>query len=383
MAYVIGLMSGTSLDGVDVALVDIQGHGISTQIKLVDFLTLPFDSAIKHQIQEVLSLETSDVQKICSLNARLGYTFAKGAKTICDKNNLQPADIKAIGSHGQTIWHQPQAEGMFVPSTLQIGEPAVIAFETGIQVVSNFRTMDMAAGGQGAPLVPYTEWLLYRSDSHSRLLQNIGGIGNVTVMPKGCQLAQVTAFDTGPGNMIIDGLCQQLFGVDYDKDGALAAKGHINTALLDACMTHPYLQQTPPKSTGRELFGASYVNQLMADYGHLDKHDLLATMVLFTAKTIEQSYRQFVFPHQSIDQVVVSGGGSYNRTLMRMLQDLLADTCQVLTCEDLGYSSEAKEAVAFAILANETLHQQPSNVPSVTGASRPVVLGSITQAPRV
>jgi anhydro-N-acetylmuramic acid kinase len=374
-------MSGTSLDGIDIALVRIQNSGRDTKAELIDFLTLPFSEEIRQEIVDSISIERSNVQLICSLNFKLGYLFADAVKQICKCNNLSLSEIAVIGSHGQTIYHQPEQEGNFIPSTLQIGEPAVIAYETNTVVVSNFRTMDMAAGGQGAPLVPYTEWILYGSETKSRLLQNIGGIGNVTVIPKAASLEDVYAFDTGPGNMIIDELCRKLFNIPYDKGGKLAAKGTVNKELLKRCMDIPYITAKPPKSTGRELFGKQFVDKIIEQYNHISKYDLLATMTMFTAKTIAENYRRFIFPNLQVDEVIVGGGGSYNDKLLAMLRELLQNECEVLTQEDIGLSSEAKEAVAFAILANETMNGNCSNVPSATGAKHPVILGNITLPP--
>jgi len=382
MGYVVGLMSGTSLDGIDAALVNIKGSGQSSQLEVIDFITLPFSEEERLEIMNSLAVETSDVKQICSLNFSLGYKFADAVKQICQKNKLSLEELDAIGSHGQTIYHQPKQEGKFIPSTLQIGEPAIIAYETGTLVVSNFRTMDMATGGQGAPLVPYTEWLMYTDSGKSRLLQNIGGIGNVTVLPKNAKLEDIEAFDTGPGNMIIDEICKQLFHVPYDKGGCLAEQGTINERLLEACMNIPYIMETPPKSTGRELFGKEFVTELIKKNSHLSKYDLLATMTMFTAKSIAINYQTFILPHCNVNEVIVGGGGSYNKTLMGMLKNLLKDDCYVLTQEEIGFSSDAKEAVAFALLANETINGNGSNVPRATGANEHVILGNITLPPR-
>lgn len=381
MGYVVGLMSGTSLDGVDVALVEIKGNGVESKITLIDFMTLSFSEEERKEIMNSLSVDTSNVQQICSLNFSLGYKFADAVKVICKKNHIPLEKLDVIGSHGQTIYHQPKVEGKFIPSTLQIGEPAVIAYETNAKVVSNFRTMDMAAGGQGAPLVPYTEWVLYGDHEKSRLLQNVGGIGNVTVLPKQANLEDISAFDTGPGNMIIDEICKQLFHVPYDNGGSLAAQGTVNEKLLEQCMNIPYILEEPPKSTGREIFGKEFVSELIEENSSLSKYDLLATMTMFTAKSIAVNYQKFIFPNYKIDEVIIGGGGSYNLTFIRMLKELLKEDCEVMTQEEVGYSSEAKEAIAFALLANETLHGNGSNVPNATGAKECVILGNITLPP--
>ncbi|EUJ22761.1 anhydro-N-acetylmuramic acid kinase [Listeria grandensis FSL F6-0971] len=379
--HIVGLMSGTSLDGIDVALLDVQeieGH-LST--KLIDFKTVPFQTGIINEIRKSLRIDQSDSQLICSLNFKLGVLFAESVKMICSKNGIAASELGVIGSHGQTIFHQPEQVDSFAASTLQIGEPAVIAYETGATVVSNFRTMDMAAGGQGAPLVPFTELLLYRDSHKNRLLQNIGGIGNVTVLPKNATLDHVFAFDTGPGNMIIDDLMQRLFSRDYDDGGDIAAHGHVNEDLLAYCMDNSFITAPIPKSTGRELFGTEYTDKLLTTYGHLAPADLVATLTMFTAKTIVSNYEQFVFPKLAIDEIIISGGGSYNKTLLRYLAELLKGHCEVLTQEDIGYSSDAKEAVAFGLLAYETLHGRPSNVPAATGARDHVILGNVTYPP--
>ncbi len=284
-----------------------------------------------------------------------------------------------IGSHGQTIYHQPKPEGNMIASTLQIGEPAVIAYDTNTTVISNFRTMDMAAGGQGAPLVPYSEVILYRDPSKNRLLQNIGGIGNVTVIPSQKSDQNVIAFDTGPGNMIIDEVCQRLFQLPYDQNGEIAEQGEVVDEILTYCMNHPFLKMNPPKSTGREQFGEEFVSQLLKRYEKYSKENILTTVTMFTASSIVYHYKEFILPYYEIAEVILGGGGSYNDTLVEMIRYGLKDEkCTIFIQEDIGYSSEAKEAIAFAILANETYHRNPSNVPSATGAKKSVVLGNVT-----
>ncbi|MGG1364399.1 anhydro-N-acetylmuramic acid kinase AnmK [Priestia megaterium] len=379
--YAVGLMSGTSLDGIDAALVQIEGSGYESKVKLLHFITVPFSPQLKKEIEQALSFEHSNVQLICSLNFKLGYAFADAVKKVCQEARFSLEQIDVIGSHGQTIYHQPYASGSTAMSTLQIGEPAVIAYETKTKVVANFRVMDMAAGGQGAPLVPHTERILYSHDERTRLLQNIGGIGNVTLIPPKKSPIPVVAFDTGPGNMMIDEACQQLFNVSFDENGRLAAGGKIISELLEDCMNHDYMKLSPPKSTGRELFGTQYTRRLLENYSKHKKEDLLATITMFTASSIVHHYETFIFPVYSIDEVIIGGGGSYNNTLMNMIKTQIGKRCSVYTQEEIGMSSEAKEAVAFAVLANETLSGYPSNVPSATGALSPVILGNITPVP--
>ncbi|HDR7276637.1 TPA: anhydro-N-acetylmuramic acid kinase AnmK [Bacillus paranthracis] len=380
--YIAGVMSGTSLDGIDVALVRIEGSGVDSKVKLIHFTTVPFRNDIKSEIQQALSIENSNVQLICSLNFKLGLCFANAVKEVCKEANFSLEQLDLIGSHGQTIYHQPKPEGNMIASTLQIGEPAVIAYDTNTTVISNFRTMDMAAGGQGAPLVPYSEVILYRDPSKNRLLQNIGGIGNVTVIPSQKSDQNVIAFDTGPGNMIIDEVCQRLFQLPYDQNGEIAKQGRVVDEILTYCMNHPFLKMNPPKSTGREQFGEEFVSQLLKRYEKHSKENILTTVTMFTASSIVHHYKEFILPYYEIDEVILGGGGSYNNTLVEMIRYGLKDEkCTIFIQEDIGYSSEAKEAIAFAILANETYHRNPSNVPSATGAKQSVVLGNITFPP--
>ncbi|OOZ81678.1 anhydro-N-acetylmuramic acid kinase [Bacillus cereus] len=380
--YIAGVMSGTSLDGIDVALVRIEGSGVDSKVKLIHFTTVPFRNDIKSEIQQALSIENSNVQLICSLNFKLGLCFANAVKEVCKEANFSLEQLDLIGSHGQTIYHQPEQDGNRIPSTLQIGEPAVIAYETNTMVISNFRTMDMAAGGQGAPLVPYSEVILYRDPSKNRLLQNIGGISNVTVIPNQQSDQNVIAFDTGPGNMIIDEVCQRLFQLPYDQNGEIAKQGRVVDEILTYCISHPFLKMNPPKSTGREQFGEKFASELLKRFEKHSKENILTTVTMFTANSIVHHYKKFILPYYEIDEVILGGGGSYNSTLVEMLRNGLKDeNCAIFIQEDIGYSSEAKEAIAFAILANETHHRNPSNVPSATGAKQSVVLGNITFPP--
>ena len=380
--YIAGVMSGTSLDGIDVAFVHIEGNSFDSKVELIHFTTVPFSSDIKNEIQQALSIDTSNVQLICSLNFKLGLCFANAVKEVCKKANFSLEQLDLIGSHGQTIYHQPKQEGNIISSTLQIGEPAVMAYETETTVISNFRTMDMAAGGQGAPLVPYSEIILYRHQTKNRLLQNIGGIGNVTVIPSKRSNESVIAFDTGPGNMVIDEVCQRLFHVPYDQNGGLAKQGVVVDEILTYCMNHPFLNMQPPKSTGREQFGKGFVSELLKRFEKYSKESILTTVTMFTACSIVHHYKEFILPHYEIDEVILGGGGSYNDTLVEMVRNgLKEEKCAIFIQEDIGYSSAAKEAIAFAILANETYHRNPSNVPSATGAKKSVVLGNTTFPP--
>lgn len=378
--YAVGLMSGTSLDGVDAALVEISGSGRDTAVKLLHFLSTEIPAQIKDEIKRAVRCDTSRVDLICSLNFKLGYLFADAVKGVCGEYGLGLDDLDFIASHGQTIWHIPKAESTHIRSTLQIGEPAVIAFETRTQVVSNFRTMDVAAGGEGAPLVPFSEFILYGLKTENIALQNIGGIGNVTVIPADCGINDTFAFDTGPGNMIIDEAMNCLFGKRYDDNGCMAAKGVVNRDMLDELMHHPYIDMPLPKSTGREMFGEEFTRTLINNWSHIAKEDVIATVTMFTAQSIAYAYNKFVLPHVPLTRIIVGGGGAHNATLMRQISQLLPNI-EVLTQDDMGMSSDAKEAIAFAIMGNETLHGKPSNVCSATGARFPVILGNITPVP--
>lgn len=378
--YAVGLMSGTSLDGIDAALVEIDNFGKKTKIKLIEFITTSIPLDVKDEIKRACSEEQSSVDLICSLNFKLGYLFAEATKNVCNKAGITLENLDFIASHGQTIYHLPKSRDSFIPSTLQIGEPAIIAYETGVKVVSNFRVMDMASGGEGAPLVPYSEYIIYGSDEENIALQNIGGIGNVTVIPKGGEINSIFAFDTGPGNMIIDEVCQRLFKLNYDEDGKIAANGKIQNDILDDLMSHSYINAFPPKTTGREEFGQQFVDELLKKYNNKKPEDILSTVTMFTAKSIAVNYKNFIMNKVNLNKVIIGGGGAHNKTLLSYLKNELPNV-SIVTQDDIGLSSDAKEAIAFVILGNETLNNNFSNVPSATGAKEKVILGNITPNP--
>ncbi len=379
---VIGLMSGTSADGVDAALARISGCGHEIEVNLVGFKKTRYEPRVRQGILALMSPQAR-VADVCRMNFAIGRLFAEAALDLMHRCSLQPGDVDLIASHGQTICHLPSGgplDDLSGGSTLQIGEPAVIADMTGVTVVADFRPQDMAAGGQGAPLVPYADYALFRSPEKTRAIQNIGGIANVTLIPAGSSIEEVIAFDTGPGNMIIDALVTALTRGEktFDEDGALSALGRVEEKLLSWLMGHEYLSRRPPKSTGREEFGAEFVSELLerAQAADVSAEDLLATTVAFTAASIASNYRDFLLIEHKIDEVILGGGGSYNATLRRMLQERLPDI-PIFLHEDLGIPGEAKEALAFAILGNQTMLGQPANMPSATGARRPVILGKI------
>lgn len=378
--YAVGIMSGTSMDGIDTVLVDIHGYGKETKLKVIGYHEYPMPLDMKAKIMKACDEKDSHVDEICSLNFELGYLFVEAIKVLLHKYHILSKDIDFIATHGQTIYHIPFQKGQLLPSTLQIGEPAVLAYELNTTVISNFRVMDMAAGGQGAPLVPYSEFILYSEEHKNIALQNIGGIGNVTLLV-GQDLDQVQAFDTGPGNMMINEACRLLYHLEYDDCGHISAKGTVINALLDELMHHSYMKKQPPKSTGREDFGEKYVHYLVDKYKKEKPQDIITTLTYFTAKSIAYHYQTYILPYYPLHKVIVGGGGSHNQTLLQMLQKELYDI-PVYTQDDIGYSSDAKEAIAFVIMGNETLHHHFSNVKSATGASDYVILGNITLPPR-
>ncbi|MFY9356693.1 MAG: anhydro-N-acetylmuramic acid kinase AnmK [Defluviitoga tunisiensis] len=380
--YVVGLMSGTSLDGIDTALIDISEISSNDfDVKVINFINTPYDNLTRNKILECCDPKTGSVDKICRLNFELGELFAKSVEKIASLTNIKLSNIELIGSHGQTIYHD--VENDYV-SSLQIGEAGVIAQRTGITTISNFRARDIAAGGQGAPLVPYVDYILFKSDQYNRVLQNIGGIGNYTYIPKNGKIEDIQGTDTGPGNMLIDGVIQILTNGEktFDKDGEMAIKGTVSTELLNELKKHPFISKKAPKTTGREAFGLNYARKIV-NIGkelHLSNEDIIATVTNFTAFTIVDAYQRFI--RNKIDQIIISGGGSYNPTLILMIKSyvkmLLGENVVVMILEQLGYSSDAKEAVAFAILAYQTFKRRCNNVPQITGAKYSVILGDIT-----
>jgi anhydro-N-acetylmuramic acid kinase len=375
--YVIGLMSGTSVDGVDAALVRVSGSRRETVAELLHFVTYPFPEALRQRVLDV-SHGTGNAEEVSRLNVGLGHLFADAAEAVLTASGISRALLDIVASHGQTVSHTPDDA-----ATLQIGDAAVIAQRLGVPVVSDFRAADRAAGGQGAPLVPYADWCLLTHPTKSRAIQNIGGIGNVTYLPANATPQQVLGFDTGPGNMLIDRAVGYISdGTEtFDRDGCYSALGTVQTDVLETLLNDPFLLAKPPKSAGREQFGEKYFQQLILGQKMTapwllpdPPYDAVATLTAFTAFSIVDAYQRFL-PAMP-DEVIVGGGGTRNPTLMRMLSERLSPI-PVLTHEDVGINSDAKEAIAFAILANETMLGNPSNLPSVTGAKRPVIQGKI------
>jgi anhydro-N-acetylmuramic acid kinase len=385
--FVLGLMSGTSADGIDVALVHIprnaEGRG---RARLENFTTLPFPSDVRSAVLRVAEGDHTTAQGLSQLNARLGQVFAQAALAACRKFGVSPRQVALVGSHGQTVYHQGLPSrflGAPVASTLQIGEPAVIAALTGITTVADFRPADMAVGGQGAPLTPWAHYLLYRDSHKDRVALNIGGIANLTVIPRAARPEQVVAFDTGPGNMVVDALVRHFTRGrrQYDRDARMARRGLLLPALLEKLLEDPYLQLGPPKTAGREQYGAAYLSRILA-WGRDHRarpEDLVRTATLLTALSIVDSIHRWVWPRTHIRQVIVSGGGARNPLMMAQLAAALPKS-ELLTSDALGIPGDAIEAFAFALLANETMSGRPANLPSATGAARPAILGKVCYA---
>lgn len=374
---VAGLMSGTSVDGVDVAVVDITKQ----KVHLLAFDVFPYPPALRREILRLCRPETARLDNICHYNFVLGEIFADAIIKLCRKSGIPLNSIDMVGSHGQTIYHNPRGRRYSrttIRSTLQIGEPSVIAHRTGITTVADFRPRDIAAHGEGAPLVPYADYVLFGHNRLSRAVQNIGGIANVTFLPRCCKQDDIIAFDTGPGNMVIDGIIRLISGGKQrlDPAGKMAAQGTVDKSLLNEMLRHPFLRRRPPKSTGREEFGDFFANRLYQQAAQKGLADfcLVATVTAFTANCIARAYHQFL-PTMP-DEVILCGGGSHNDTLVEMLQSELPNA-KMLSTRDFGISVDAKEAVSFAILAWATINGLTNNVPGATGADRPVVLGKI------
>jgi anhydro-N-acetylmuramic acid kinase len=379
----LGIMSGTSADGIDVALVRMAGRSAS----LENFAAFPFPRQVQKAILKLGEGRPVTTGEISQLNFLLGELFASAALAACKKFRVALAQIDVIGSHGQTVFHQGTPttfHGQRVASTLQIGEPSVIAARTGITTVGDFRPADMAAGGQGAPLVPFIDFLLYRHPRIGRAALNIGGISNVTVIPAGAKLEEVFAFDTGPGNMVIDALVRHYTHgrKAFDRNAEMAGRGTFLPRLSDDLMRDNYYVELPPKSAGREQYGEAYVRRVLAhrDSRRAKPEDVLLTVTGVTAHSILYAFSLFVFSRTEVNELIVSGGGAHNPLLMKALGVAFEGDFRIRESAELGVPGDAKEAFAFAVLARETLRKRPANVPGATGAKKAVVLGKVCYA---
>jgi anhydro-N-acetylmuramic acid kinase len=382
---VAGIMSGTSADGIDVAVVRIAPGKLRPKLTLLAHEGFAFPAPLRRAVLAAMNAASTSTAELARLNWRLGIAYAEAVEATLKRHDVK---LDLIGCHGQTLYHQPRAQtyaGRSFACTWQAGEAAAIASNLGIPVVSNFRPADMLAGGQGAPLVPLLDYVLFADARRGRVLQNIGGIANLTAIPAAAAPDRVIAFDTGPGNMVIDALAQQLFDKPFDRNGAFAAQGTVLAPVLKAALRNPYFKLKPPRTAGREQFGREYAAKFLAACQMRSKRpeDALATATALTAETIAQSYKQFArarMKGRAVDYIV-SGGGARNHTLMAMLTQKLAPSgCELAASEDFGLPVEAKEAAAFALLAWQTWHRLPGNVPAATGATRPAILGQVTYA---
>lgn len=384
---VAGIMSGTSGDGIDVTLARIEPrttrHGNSLRLQLLAHEAFPFSRSLRTAVLAAQDAKATSTAELARLNWRLGIAYVEAVEAAREKYGME---IDLIGCHGQTIYHQAQPErycGVGFACTWQIGEPAILATRLQVPVVSNFRPADMAVGGQGAPLVPLLDYVVFADPKVARVLQNIGGIGNLTAIPAGAGADHVMAFDTGPGNMVLDALMQKLYNKPFDRDGLTAARGKVLVEVVDALLKLPFFRREPPRSAGREQFGEAFTSDLLArckKAGGGDA-DAIATATALTAESIAQSYAKFVQPKIGAAPVeyIVSGGGAQNITLTGMLRQRLEPLgCKLFQSDEAGMPAQAKEAAAFALLAYCTFYGLPGNLPSATGAAAPVVLGSIT-----
>jgi anhydro-N-acetylmuramic acid kinase len=378
----VGLMSGTSMDGVDAALLTVDAHPDSPEVELLAFATLDYPEELREALEDLAVGHETTAEEVATVNTGVGVTFAGSFFQACRNAGVEPDEIDFIGSHGQTVAHVPpdMNSGSPISGTLQLGPPSVIAALTGVTTVGDFRTGDLALGGQGAPLCPYADYLLRRSSESSRVILNIGGIANLTYLPAGCGPNEVVAFDTGPGNLVVDSLFPILYPGEgrYDTDGQRALQGEPHNELVDELMQNDFFAKMPPKSAGHREFGAPFAWQLQAraqDMG-LGRADTLASAVSLTTRTIARAVEDHVKSRGGVDAVFVSGGGSHNRAIFDNLDELLGDVA-CLPIDELGIPADAKEAVDFAVLARETLMGRPNVLVSATGATRALVLGVI------
>jgi anhydro-N-acetylmuramic acid kinase len=386
---VAGVMSGTSADGIDVAVVRVSSAGTSKKksisyprFELLGHAEYPYPSQVRRAILASMNSDHASVGDLARLNFLLGELYAKA---VCTTQKRLACKVELVGCHGQTLFHQGESTrylGRRLTATWQTGEGSVIAARLGTPVVTDFRPADMANGGKGAPLVPFLDYLFYRHPSRGRIIQNIGGIANLTAIPAAASPAQVIAFDTGPGNMVIDAVVDQLYGKAYDRDGRLAASGQVLSGILSSVLGLPYFSRRPPKTAGREEFGRDFVAQFLRRCRTSRKADVVATATALTAKSISGAVNQFVVRKKgSFEELIVSGGGAKNPTLLAMLRDELRQIrLRLRLSDEFGLPAEAKEAVAFAVLAFQTWHHRASNIPAATGAIRAAILGKISYA---
>ncbi len=389
--YAIGLMSGTSLDGIDVALVKITRnkfiHEFEYSYSLAAFTTYPYTKELKNRILKNSKVKTSNVQELCSLHKELGIEYVNAVNALMEVSKVPMEQVVFIANHGQTVWHNPNEMDGYFSSTMQIGDSSELAYQFNKTVVYDFRSLDMSAGGEGAPLIPMSEYMMLHDNDISKVLVNIGGIGNITYLKADAKLTDVIAFDTGPGNMLIDGVMRVLYHKPYDESGEVASKGKTNESLLAFLMKDKYIEAPYPKSTGREKYSDEYIDQIIkqANLLGMKPEDIVNTVTAFTATSIVMQVNKYFKEFNAKNNVmIISGGGSHNKTLIKMFKKALKVTkvdYSVVTADEYGYSSDAKEAVGFVVLGHLRLLGRVSNVKSVTGAKRSVSLGSIILPP--
>lgn len=374
----VGLMSGTSLDGIDIALVEINQSGKS---QLLKGLTYTYSALEKEKLQLLCSVRGANIVDVSAMNVYLGKKYGQLINQLIEQSGYQNKDIAFISSHGQTIYHQPYylEKPLLVPNTFQIGDISVISEVTQIVVVGDFRPADMAAGGQGAPITSFVDYYLFQSDDKTRAVQNIGGIGNVTYLPKKGTEEDVLSFDTGPGNMMIDEAVYKLTKgkMTYDHNGEFALRGQIIQSLLNELMNHSYMKQSIPKTTGREMFGKHFVMEIINKYIDHPKEDIIHTMTEFTIQSIVNHYERYLIPYSPIDEVILGGGGAHNHYILKGLQEGLPET-KIYLHEHFNMSTDFKEAIAFVYLGLFCLKGVPNTLPSATGARHSVVMGKIS-----
>lgn len=378
---VVGLMSGTSLDGIDAVLVEIKNSGPETKLKTINFISPKFPVGLKEEILKNSLPGKSSVADICRLNFLLPHLYADVIRQLLIKSELTIDKIDLIGTHGQTIHHLPQKEKYFghtFGSTLQIGDPAALAKLTNTITIGDFRTGDVALGGQGAPLIPYFDYIIFRSKTKNRALLNIGGISNFTILKKNCTANEVMAFDTGPGNMLSDYLAKKFFDLNFDKNGKIALSRKPDEKIFEELIKNDkYINSAPPKSTGREYYNEKYLNKILKKYSYLKPEDLLAAIANITPFAVFSNYQKFIKPACAIDQMIISGGGAKNKFFIKRLKHYFGSEVEILNIDSFGISSDEKEAVCFAVLANEAISGNPVNLPNVTGALNKTILGKI------
>jgi anhydro-N-acetylmuramic acid kinase len=376
---VVGLISGTSMDGVSAVLIKLKGAGEKTTFQLIKFITYPYPIGLKEKIISIISDKKVSLEEFSRLNLYIGKIFADAVLYLSKKTKIPLSRIDIIGSHGQTIWHSPRKKDIFgykTGSSIQLGDPTIISIITGIPTVGDFRTADILSGGEGAPLIPYFDYLMLKDKNETRIILNIGGISNITFLPKNCAKKEVIGFDCGPGNLLIDQLAKILFKTDFDKNGKLASKGKPSIELLNFLKKHPFINKKPPKSSGREDFGETYIKKILniSNKLKLKPEDIISTVTEFTPLAIYVNYRKFI--NKNIDRIIISGGGAKNKHIITLLKKYFYYT-PVEISDKFGIPSDAKEAIAFAVYANETISGNPINLPSVTGANKEHILGKI------